>query len=199
MLSLVAALLVFPSAGGAQVQVGVRAGAIVSSNLLTDSIVEPLRIRQNLAGFLGVTVDTRLDQRYRVGVAVQVSRSDAVLRSPGEESVITSLTVWHPSVTLRQSFGRAEVEASLGVLVYNPSIEVGTIFSGGAPAEPVVGLGVSLTQPVGMITAGLELRYDVHRFSTATLRNAGFSGETTVHRVAIGISIVRRGHDPAAP
>ena len=190
----VIALLAVPISVRAQVQLGLRAGVIAGSNLLTDSIVEPLQVRPNPAAYVGITVDTRLDRRHRVGLAVLVSRSDVVRREAGEEAPVTTLTVWHPAATVRRDLGVAQLEASLGVLVYNPRTELGTIFQDGAPVHPVVGLGVTLAQRIGgRLAAGLELRYDLHRFSTAALSAADFSGRTTVHRIAIGASI-RRTH-----
>lgn len=184
-------LHVEPGSAAAQVRAGVRAGLVAASALVRDSIVEPISLRANPALMLAVDVETQLTPRYRLGVGLGVARSDLTSRTPAGDALVTSLTVWHPTLMLRHgATDWLTVEAALGVLLYDPAQRDGTIFRDGSPVDPVVGIGVEAIRPMGRrMQLGVGAGYDLHRFTTSTLQIRGFSGETTVHRVRVHVTV----------
>ena len=187
-----------PSLCAGQVRVALRAGIVTTSNLVRDSIVEPIEVRPNSAAYVGLALDTPLRPGTRLGGSVEVGRSDLLSRTPTGESAVSTLTVWHPAATLSQQLSTwVAVELEAGLIVYNPSRRLGTIFQSGTPVEPALGITLSLTRSIGArFAAALEAGYDVHRFSTEALRQSRFTGETTVHRFSIGVSV--RAHNGPA-
>jgi hypothetical protein len=179
-------------AARAQISLGVGVGAVGSSNLVADSIVEPLAVRPRIAPQLAVCVATALSARYRVAAELAVSRSG--LMAHGDTSTrITGLTLWAPTVGLEAAATPwLGVEARIGALIYDPGDTQGTLFSQGAPVTPLVGIGLRTGRGLGGgIVGSLHLRYDVHRFTTSQLQARGFSGQTVVHRVALTASLHR--------
>ncbi len=177
----------------AQVRIGLRTGIVVTTNLVRDSIVTPFSVRPNPAVFLGVAIETQIDPRYGVGVSFEVSRSDLLRRPSVDDIEITTLTIWHPAITLRHGFAAwASVEFSAGAVIYDPDRRANTLFRNDTPIEPVFGVGFSAVRSVGgRFEAALGVAYDVHRFSTSALRTVGFKGETTVHRFAVRVTVRR--------
>jgi hypothetical protein len=186
----VALLGLTAAAPPAPAQVTVHVGVVASSNLVSDSIVTPVSVRPNPALAAGVAFETRLD-RYRLGAALTVSRSDVVSREPLSERHLTTLTVWHPSVSLRQTLSRwLSGEARLGLIIFDPSVTAGTLFRDGTPIQPALGLGFRAERRFGRsIGLGLAGHYDLHRFSTPRLRAEGFTGQSFVHRFTALVSI----------
>jgi hypothetical protein len=184
-----AAAVAAPPAGA---QVGVQVGLVVSSNLVSDSIVDRFSVRANPALALGVTGETRLDG-YTLGAAVTVSRSDVIGREPRAEFPVTRLTIWHPVVYLRQPLRPwLSGEARLGLIIFSPSVRAGTLFRDGAPVQPAFGVGLRLERRLGRAFAlGVAGQYDVHRFSTPQLRAQGYTGQTYVHRISTFLSLRR--------
>ncbi len=184
--------LSFPSAAArAQVRVGVRGGVLVTSNLVRDSIAaEPITVRPNTAAYLGVTLETQVRPGTWFGASVQVGRSDLVVKTPAEETPVVTLTVWTPAATLSQRLTPwFNIEVRAGAVIYRPSSRVG-IFQGGTPVEPVLGVSLSASPPLSSrFTAAVEIGYDAHQFTTTRLEREGFTGNTTVHRFMLGISI----------
>jgi len=185
------------SAGSAQVTIGLRLGAVGSTNLVRDSVVEALEVRPTVAPQLGIRASLPLGGRYTVGAGVSVSRSN--LRATGDTgtSTVTTLTMWSPNVFLRADvLPWLGAEAHLGLQIYDPGQTVGTLFSDGAPVEPSLGLGLAMERALGnRFVASLFVRYDAHRFTTTALSARGFTGKTVVHRIAVGLSLGREfGH-----
>jgi hypothetical protein len=176
----------------AAAQVGVHLGLVVSSNLVGDSIVNRFSVRANPALALGVTGETRLD-RYWLGAALTVSRSDVVGREPQGEFTVSRLTIWHPTVYLRQPLRPwLSGEARLGLIIYHPSVRTGTLFRDGTPVQPALGVGLRVEHRLGgAVAVGFAGHYDLHRFSTPRLRAEGFTGHSYVHRVSAVLSLRR--------
>lgn len=189
-----------PLAGQARTAVSLRVGAIGSSSLVRDSIVEAFAVRPQVAPMLGLRVTMPVGRRYTVGGQVALSRSN--LRTVGDTAAttVTSLDVWAPSVVIRTSLKAwLAAEARFGLLVYHAAEPEGTLFSDGAPVAPMLGVGAALERPLGTrYRAALFVDYDAHRFTTTGLKARGFTGATIVHRVSVGLSLTREfGH--AAP
>jgi len=183
----------------AQAFVGVRLGAIGSSRLVRDSIVDPIAVRPALAPPLGLRAGTALRGRYGVAADLSVSRSDLQNQGDTSTSTITALTVWSPSVALTMNAtGWLGLEARLGAIIYDPEETAGTLFSDGSPVTAALGLGVIAQRALGRQWGGsVALQYDAHRFTTNALQTRGFTGETVVHRLAMSVMLFRRFGDAA--
>lgn len=189
-----------PAAGQLPGSVSFRLGAVGSSDLVRDSIVEALAVRPQVAPQLGLRAVFPAGGRWLVGGQLSVSRSNLRAETDTAAATVTALTVWAPSLVVRTSLRPwLAVEARLGALLYDPASPEGTLFSGGSPVAPMLGLGLAVERPLtDRFLASLFLDYDAHRFSTTALEQRGFSGATTVHRVAAGLSLAWE-FDHAAP
>ncbi|HEX9633485.1 MAG TPA: hypothetical protein VGA02_13575 [Gemmatimonadales bacterium] len=191
--------LVAPAAQ-AQVSLGIGVGAVASSNLVTDSIVEVIAVRPRIAPQLTIRVERPLSGRYRVAGEVSVSHS-SVMAHGDTSTRVTGLTLWAPVIAIEAAATAwLGAEARLGALIYQPGERESTLFSDGAPIAPTLGLGLRAERGLTSgIRGSLQLRYDLHRFTTTRLRVRGFTGETVVHRVALSVAIHRGfGRAPAS-
>lgn len=189
-----------PPTAGAQVSVGIGVGAVASSNLVKDSIVEAIAVRPRIAPQLALRVEGPLAGRYRLAGELSVSHSS--LMAHGDTSTrVTGLTLWAPVIAIEAAVTPwLGAEARLGALLYQPGERQGTLFSDGAPVTPTLGVGLRAERALtGGISGSLHVRYDLHRFTTTRLKARGFTGETAVHRVAVGVAFHRRfGRAPAS-
>jgi hypothetical protein len=192
--------LTVPATGRAQVRVGLYLGPVASTRLLRDSILEPVSVRANPSLAAAVSAETTLQGGYRAGLRLTASRSDVETHSPSQGSArVTTLTLWHPAGFLRHPITPWLVaEARIGLIIFAPSQRAGTLFREGASPRPALGLGLGVQRALGRHMA-LEAftTYDVHRFSTAALRAAGFTGETVVHRFGLQVGLHRVLRDAA--
>lgn len=189
-----------PLPARAQVSLGLGIGVVASTRLVTDSIVEAIAVRPRIAPQVQLRIETALSGRYHLAGDLFVSRSPLMAHGPSASTRITSLTVWSPGVALRAAATPwLGAEARLGILIYDPGDTEGTLFADGAPVTPQLGLALLAERAFGTTLAGtLQLRYDVHRFTTTSLKTRGFTGETIVHRIAVGVALYRRmGRAPA--
>ncbi len=173
-----------------QLRFSISGGAIVWSDLVSDSIVAPLTVRPNVSPTVAVAAHGELGKSGHLRVRIAVSRGDLNVTERGSSVTVTTLTTWHPSIDLSQRLlGANEIHLNIGVLFFAPGDATGTLFSEGSPALPTAGIGLSRPLPLGGMPISLEANVDFHRFSTNSLRSAGFSGERTVGRVWLGISV----------
>jgi hypothetical protein len=175
-------------------------GLVAGTNLVSDSIVSRVSVRPNLALAVGLSAEGRVD-RYRVGAGLTVSRSDVMRHEPLGTFTVTRLTVWQPSLYLRQALlPWLSGDARVSLFVYDPSARAGTLFRSGTAVEPGLGLGFRAERRVGpALGLGLAAQYDIHRFSTPALRAEGFTGKTYVHRFSLLFSVRRiASHERAA-
>jgi len=191
-------LIVPVSPAGAQTRVGLRTGITTSSRLVRDSLgTEAVESRINPAAVLGVLFDTRVRSDILLGASIAVGRSNLVRQTVDEKVAIARLTIWHPSISVGHPLSPwLEGHARLGVLVYRPDRQLGTIFGTSAPTATTYGAVVSASRPLGgRLLGSIDVAYDYHRFGTTTLRIAGFVGETSVHRLTIGATVRHRRTD----
>ncbi len=186
-------LVLSPAVLRAQITVGLRVGAVASTNLARDSIVTTVTARQNIAPLVGLRVEVPLRGAYRLAGEVGVSRSNLMSRSDANATVVTGLMIWHPTIAVRvPATPWLTGEARLGAIMYAPSRKTGTLFSAGAPIKPSLGLGIAAARPLGRSWAlALVLQYDVHKFGTAALRAHGFRDQSVVHRIALLVALSR--------
>jgi hypothetical protein len=84
------------------------------------------------------------------------------------------------------------VYARAGAIIYRADRTASNLFRDGSPPMPLLGFGGTLDRELGNgLRLTFDLGYDVHRFSTPSLRDAGFRGDRTVHRVGLSIGLSR--------
>ena len=188
------ALTFFAPPALAQSRVGARIGLTGSSTLVRDSIVQALSIRPNLAPTIGFWIESRLDLVYRVDLGLDMAWSQLTQHTPGAAAAdVVPLTSWTPTISLRRLVHRnIAARATMGALIYDPDQKTSNLFRRGAPVFPLLGLGATMERSVGGgLLLTLDLRYDFHRFTTASLRDAGFVGQRPVHRLTLALGVSR--------
>ncbi len=197
-LALAAGFLAIAARADAQLIIDLRVGATLTSNLVSDVIVDPVQVRPAVAPTVGAAVGTRLNPLYSVHLRGEWSRSNLQQHQAETSTTVLTLTMWQAAVALeRHMTARVTAHGLIGVLKYAPAAEGrdASLFRGDAPALPVAGIGASIVQPLtSEYAATLMATWAVHRFTTAPLRAAGFDGRRTVHRVFIGATIRRENN-----
>ncbi|MSR06464.1 MAG: hypothetical protein EXR93_05265 [Gemmatimonadetes bacterium] len=190
---LLVALCAFTTPATAQLRIGLRAGVTGSSALVTDSIVQRISARTAPAPNLGFTLENDLDSLWRVALGFSTSWAHLSRHSGDSSEVIVPLTVWTPTLSLSRVMLRSIVaRASIGAIAYDPDHTDGNLFSGGAPILPLVGFGLGTERTAGNgLRMIIELAYDLHRFTTTKLRDDGFSGAQSVHRLTLSLTLSR--------
>jgi len=192
-LALVLTLAVFAPPAVAQTRVGARVGLALSSVLVRDSITQPLAARSNLAPAIGFWFDNRLGSTYRLDLGLTMAWSRLRQRGPNGAREIVPLTLWSPTLSLsRTVIPGVTARATVGAMIYDPDRTRATLFSKGSPVLPLVGAGITVERPLkdGLLLTA-DLGYDLHRFTTTTLRNQGFVGERLVHRAMLSLGLSR--------
>lgn len=189
-----------PPAARAQVSVGIGVGAVASSNLVKDSILEAIAVRPRIAPQLAIRVESPLSPRYRLAGEMSVSHS-TLMAHADSSTPVTGLTLWAPVVAIEAAVTSwLGAEARLGALLYQPGQRDGTLFSDGAPVTPTLGVGLRAERGLTRgIRGSLQVRYDLHRFTTNRLKARGFTGETVVHRIAVSVAFHRSFGRAASP
>jgi hypothetical protein len=84
------------------------------------------------------------------------------------------------------------VYGKAGAIVYQADHDASNLFREGVSAQPLLGAGIRASRPLsnGLMLV-IDLGYDVHRFSTRALRDAGFTGERPVHRLGLTLGVSR--------
>lgn len=186
-------LLALPAGAVAQVTLELAAGVIAGTDLVRDSLVEPLAVRPTPAPTAMVTLGMPLDSGYGVTVTMGWARSDLKQHVEAESAVaITPLTVWSATLGIRRRVTSA-VSAALtvgGIKYVAPEDQRSATFLRDTRAVyPTVGAALRVTPMDGRIRPTLEVGYSVHRFGTFALSDAGFTGDRTAHRVALSVSV----------
>lgn len=183
-----------PRTGVAQVEVRLGAGARVTSTLVNDQILAPIRVAAGLAPAITLTVldRPRAGSRWAPDVAFDLSRSNVRVTDggTGTTQTLTSLTTVAFTVGVRRTLPAGlEGRAGLGALKYVPGRRTG-IFKDGVGVAALASVALEYA-PVGVAQGkvGVALRYDVHRFTTPALRAWGFSDSRLIHRLAVGVRV----------
>lgn len=193
--TLLLALLVPAGVSGlhAQTEYYARAGAVGASNLLRDVIVDEITVRQSIAPMVALGASVPMGARgYRVGL--EATLASGKFHST-ENGATTSLGTLRTGTLLLALEGpiRRELRwrAGLGGLHYWPADKTG-IFRSGGTTRFLAGAGVDYRRPVlpkwDLMTS---LRYDWHRFTTAELKDRGFSQTQGVSRLSLSVGLSR--------
>ncbi|NIN13430.1 MAG: hypothetical protein GTN62_11350 [Gemmatimonadales bacterium] len=182
-----------PTNARGQIFLELRGGAMLSSALVRDSIVEAFTVRPAVAPTIDLAVGTVLNEQYRLAVAVRWARSDLKRSTDGGNIPIIPLTAWTGSVALRRRLSSwASAQGTIGAVKYAPAGtgRNATLFRDNAPLLPIVGLGARIEHRISpRLVVGLDAAYDFHRFSTLALRAEGITGDRSVHRFSLGITL----------
>jgi hypothetical protein len=194
--------LAAPTPVAAQLLVEARGGATVTSHLVEDMIVDEITVGPRPAPSLAIAVGTVLDANHAVTVDAGWSRSDLESRAGDDVTRVLALTVWTAGVSIRQRvIGDLWARGTIGALKYAPAGDErdGTLFQDEAPLRPWLGIGARYGYGLtAAVAVGVEVGWDVHRFTTRSLRDDGFEGESTVHRLTFAVVVGRR-HDRSQP
>ena len=180
----------------AQIRVDITAGARYTTRLVHDVIVTPFDVRAAVAPALAVSASLPLDPPWRLAGVLDLSESTVGRYDAGGGTApITGVT----TVTLGLGLARPlkpwlDGRVALGVIKYFPAQRTG-LFQDGGPFFPFGQLAFDAAPPfAARLGLALELRYDIHKFTTPALRDEGFTASRVIHRVALGIRVaVRRG------
>jgi hypothetical protein len=183
-----ALLAVLPAAAAAQVTVRVSAGARATTTLVRDSIVTGFDIRPALAPTIAVAFELPEHRGWSPGVMLDASWSALRRHEAGGTADLGGLTTFAFTVGLRRTLpGGVSAAVRVGGLQYLPGREAGLFRDGGGSPVPVAGVAARFAPPAAGRFA-LEARYDLHRFTTSALQDAGMSGGRTVHRFALVVA-----------
>lgn len=184
-----------PAALNAQTQVQWTAqlGAAWSSALVSDAIIAPLTIQPTIGPAFLVSASLPTDDKgRRVGLEATLTSSSYESKESGS---ITDLGTLRTAMFALDATGPLATSirwrAALGVISYLPAEKTG-IFQDGAPTRAAGGLGIEYRRDFrpGWTLVG-SLRWDYHRFTTAHLQSQGYTGSQDVHRLTLGVGVVR--------
>jgi hypothetical protein len=187
----VAALLwAAPRFAEAQLSLRVSAGIRYSSTLVHDSIVAPFDVRAALAPAVALTITAPLERGWAAQATFDGSSSHLVRHDAGGATAdLGRLTAATVAVGLRRRLPAGfAAAAAVGALKYFPADETGIFRLGSGPLAGLGVLTLDYRLPLGgRARLALEVRYDVHRFSTPALDEEGFTSARTVQRVSLSL------------
>lgn len=188
--------LLFPAGArglAAQTEYYTRLGAVGASNLLRDVIVNEITVRQSIAPMVALGASLPIGPRgYRVGLEGTLASGKFHSSEAGAKTDLGTLRTATLLLDLEGPlYGDLRGRVGLGGIQYWPKDDTG-IFRAGGTGRFLVGGGVDYRRPV---LAKWDLmgsaRYDFHRFTTAELKNRGFSQTQGVSRVSLSIGMSR--------
>jgi hypothetical protein len=176
----------------AQTSVEFQVGAVGSGPLAKDTIVNPITVGPALGLGLTLGVMTEFEGPFHAGARVGWAHSNVRRHELDTQTTVLPLSVWTGVLALGvRVTGMVRAEARFGVVKYAPGGDTnGTVFQDAAPLTATAGLGARVDRRMSRNwTIGLHAAIDLHQFDTPTLRNAGFAGARTVHRITVGAAV----------
>jgi hypothetical protein len=177
----------------AQTDYYARVGAVGAGNLLRDVIVSEVTVRQSIAPMVALGGSLPIGSRgYRGNLEATFASGKFHRNEGGAKLDIGTLRTSSVILGLEGPIWREfRWRAGLGLIHYWPADKEGIFLSGG-PTRFLAGAGADYRRPVlakwDLMTS---VRYDFHRFRTATLEARGFSQTQGVSRVSLSIGIAR--------
>lgn len=177
----------------AQLRTRLHVGAVYSSSLVRDSIVQRVTVRPEIAPAAALAAGWEVTPRWHIDGELALSQGGLIIREAGTAREILTLTTLGATGGVTGSItGALAARAGVGLIHYRPSAAKGP-FNDGASTHAVGTVSVSYRRPIWPDWAlGAELRYQAHAFSTTELRTHGFFGDRLVHRIGVGLSVERR-------
>ena len=164
-------------------------GARFGSALVRDSIVNPIAVPQDVGATLAIGVTTPAPTGWSGEAVLDGTWAGLRREEPGANVDLGALTTVTFTVAARRVLpAGASARAGLGAIFYAPEQRTGIFALGTGGATPLGLAGLTYEPPwASRWRAALDLRYDVHRFLTPALRDAGFDEGRLVHRVALAV------------
>ena len=165
-------------------------GARIGTPLVEDNIVNPITLKTSvgISGFFGLSTPT--NERWAGEATLDFNGTGLNREELGETQDVGGLVTLSFAVLVRRDLNpRFSARAGLGAIAYIPYEDSGVFNQGSGGVKPLALAAVRWAAwRQGPTLNGLELRYDVHRFTTPALRDAGFETERFVHRVMIAVT-----------
>jgi hypothetical protein len=196
MRAILALVIVLPTSSGAalQSQVGydARLGLTGATELLRDSVIQQIEVRQSLAPTLALGVSLPIAPLYRAGLEATLTTSGYHSSEGNTETDLGTLRTGSVVLGLDGPVWRmVHWRAGVGLIRYWPSEDRG-IFLRGGTTRFVAGAGVDYRPSVSAKwKLMVSLRYDWHRFTTEELKARGFGGGHVVQRISASIGLAR--------
>jgi hypothetical protein len=189
------ALLLPASVSGlhAQLEYHARVGAVGSSNLLRDFVVNEITVRQSIAPMIALGATLPIGPLgYRFGLEGTLASGKFHSTESGSDTDLGTLRTATLQLGLEGPlFPGFRWRAGVGGIKYWPADDAG-IFSAGGTTRFLAGAGVDYRRPVlpnwDLLTT---LSYDFHRFRTDALEARGFGQTQGVSRVALSLGLSR--------
>jgi hypothetical protein len=178
----------------AQTEFYARAGAVGASKLLRDVIFSELTVRQSIAPMIALGGSLPIGPHgYRGDIEATLASGKFHRNQDGASANIGTIRTATLMLGLEGPIrGGLRWRGGLGGIQYWPADHEGIFVSGGT-TRFLAGAGVDYRRPVlarwDLMTS---LRYDFHRFTTATLDSRGFSQSQGVSRMSLSIGLSRR-------
>jgi hypothetical protein len=191
-LILAALVATSPMALSAQADYYARIGAIGSSNLLRDVIIDEITVKQSIAPLIALGGSLPIGPGYRAGLEASLESGGYHSEEAGRENDLGTLRTGSLLLGLEGPIYRGvRWRAGVGALFYWPSEDTG-IFQQGGPTRVLFGAGADWRRPLlpkwDLMTS---LRYDFHRFTTDELERRDFSQTQGVGRISLSIGLAR--------
>ena len=170
-----------------QVSLHLGAGVRQGSTMVHDFIVEPIDVRPRLAPAFVVTAGTALEGRWTVEISLDYSSAILDREEDGASYEVATARAFSARLDLRRRLAPS-LSGSLGIgaIKYLSDEEVGIFHEGAGPISALGSIG--LRYHVAFIPSGrfaVAARYDIHRFTTPALKDAGFTTGSPVHRLTL--------------
>jgi hypothetical protein len=191
--SLIVGVLLLPLRLSGQVQWTAQLGAAWSSALVTDAIIDPIKVEPRIAPdlFLSASIPSD-DKGRRVGLEAALTSGSYISKEDGASTPLGTLRTATIALDVTGPLARdLRWRGALGIISYLPADKTG-IFQDGAPTRALGGVGLEYRRDFrpGWTLVG-ALRWDYHRFTTAHLQSQGYTGSQDVHRVSLTLGVVR--------
>jgi hypothetical protein len=177
----------------AQLEYHARVGAVGSSILLRDVIVDEITVRPSIAPMIALGASLPIGTRgYRVGLDGTLASGKFHSSESGSDTDLGTLRTATLQLGLEGPLYRGfRWHVGAGGIAYWPADDEG-IFLAGGTKRFLAGAGVDYRRPVlpkwDLMTT---LSYDFHRFSTDELEARGFSQTQGVSRVSLSVGLSR--------
>ncbi|MGH7751964.1 MAG: hypothetical protein ACREN5_04035 [Gemmatimonadales bacterium] len=171
-------------------QFRISLGARHTSTLVRDSIVTPFTVRPALAPAVAVSFTVADREPWRAYGSADISFSQLKRHESGRPTFdIQGLALLAFGAELERRIVRGlDARLGLGGLVYLTD-ERGMFRLGAGGPRGFGALGARYSPPFAdRIGLALDVRWDVHRFNTLALKNAGFLEGRLVNRVTVAVS-----------
>ena len=180
------------SALAAQTDYYARLGAMFSTALVKDRIIDEVQVKVGLAPTLVLGAALPIAPLYRAGLEASFASSGYQSEEPGAQADLGTIRTGAVTLGLDGPIAsRVRWRAAVGLVRYWSGEDRGIFLQGGT-TRFLAGAGVDYRRPL-MTRWDLmaSLRYDYHRFTTPELEARGFSQSQGVQRISATVGLGR--------